>query len=573
MNERRSVRTLPTRLRRLPASVGLVTVALVTIPAPGVHAATLTVTTLADSGPGSFRQAVLDANASAGTDVIDLTGLAGTIALTGGWVQITDSVQITGPGAPTLTIDAGGGLIGLEVIAAAPIRVSISGVRVSGATAAGGRAIDSTNASLTLDGVQAVGNGRGVYVSAFDDPANTVVIRDSVVSGNTQNGGLVVANTVAGSAVTIERTTIADNRAPGGFGAGILLSGAADVTVADSTVARNVAGTEGGGVEVVYSTGRTLITRSSIVGNTAGTSGGGIYLAATSRPVEIANSTVAGNIALGPLGGGGIHADDGAALTLRTATVVGNSAGATGGGLYVDHGTVTIDSSILAGNSAAAGVEDLGPAVGPTFELAYSLVQRAAAVPVVDLAGSFVGIDPLLEAFDATTGTASPSAGSPVLEAGNPADLADPSDQLGRPRRFNRLDMGAVERQALPVYPPAFGLVEPAITAVDGAPIAGGIGVTSAPSPVLSGTGRPGAQIVVYTADRSAPIGPAPPSGVPVCSAIVGADGTWSCRLADLPTGGYDLVPYATSGGSAVTGPTVHVLVSIATAEILPATE
>ena len=33
----------------------------------GISAATLTVTTTADSGPGSLRQAILDSNASAGT--------------------------------------------------------------------------------------------------------------------------------------------------------------------------------------------------------------------------------------------------------------------------------------------------------------------------------------------------------------------------------------------------------------------------------------------------------------------------------------------------------------------------
>ena len=47
--------------------------------------ATLTVTNLNDSGAGSLRQAVFDANTLAGSDTIDFTaGLSGTIVLTSG---------------------------------------------------------------------------------------------------------------------------------------------------------------------------------------------------------------------------------------------------------------------------------------------------------------------------------------------------------------------------------------------------------------------------------------------------------------------------------------------------------
>ena len=53
-----------------------------------VRAATITVTNTADSGPGSLR-AVL-ASASNG-DIIDATGVSGTITLTGGQLLITNS--------------------------------------------------------------------------------------------------------------------------------------------------------------------------------------------------------------------------------------------------------------------------------------------------------------------------------------------------------------------------------------------------------------------------------------------------------------------------------------------------
>src|SRR5262249_12683391 len=56
------------------------------------------VTTLADSGPGSLRAAVAQANAHPGADAIVFeSGLAGTIALTGGELDVTDDLKINGP--------------------------------------------------------------------------------------------------------------------------------------------------------------------------------------------------------------------------------------------------------------------------------------------------------------------------------------------------------------------------------------------------------------------------------------------------------------------------------------------
>ena len=66
---------------------------------------TFQVTTLADAGPGSLRAAVAGANAHAGADTIDFQpGLTGTIALTGGQLDVTDHLTITGPRADKLTV-------------------------------------------------------------------------------------------------------------------------------------------------------------------------------------------------------------------------------------------------------------------------------------------------------------------------------------------------------------------------------------------------------------------------------------------------------------------------------------
>jgi hypothetical protein len=67
---------------------------------------TFTVTNTDDSGAGSLRQAILDANANPGPDVIDATGVSGTIIINPAnyFLVITDDVTINGPGQANLTI-------------------------------------------------------------------------------------------------------------------------------------------------------------------------------------------------------------------------------------------------------------------------------------------------------------------------------------------------------------------------------------------------------------------------------------------------------------------------------------
>src|SRR5262249_44175592 len=64
---------------------------------------TFTVTNLLDTGAGSLRAAVAAANANPGADTIDFA-TTGTIALTSGQLDITDSLTINGPGADALTV-------------------------------------------------------------------------------------------------------------------------------------------------------------------------------------------------------------------------------------------------------------------------------------------------------------------------------------------------------------------------------------------------------------------------------------------------------------------------------------
>ncbi len=68
----------------------------------GLQAATITVTSINDNGPGSFRQAIIDA---APGDVIDFD-VTGTIILAAR-ILIDKDLQIIGPGMDELAISGG----------------------------------------------------------------------------------------------------------------------------------------------------------------------------------------------------------------------------------------------------------------------------------------------------------------------------------------------------------------------------------------------------------------------------------------------------------------------------------
>src|SRR5690349_20387724 len=71
------------------------------------RAASLTVTNTNDSGPGSLRQAIADAQS--GDTITFASGLHGqTISLTSGQLAISRDLTINGPGAGQLAISAGG---------------------------------------------------------------------------------------------------------------------------------------------------------------------------------------------------------------------------------------------------------------------------------------------------------------------------------------------------------------------------------------------------------------------------------------------------------------------------------
>ncbi|MEA2731009.1 MAG: hypothetical protein QOF70_5484, partial [Acetobacteraceae bacterium] len=88
------------------------------------------VTTNADSGSGSLRQALIDA-CSGSIITFDMSQVVSPIILTSGVLGSTQDVTISGPGASQLTITANDTSDIFQATAASPIVVSISGLTLS----------------------------------------------------------------------------------------------------------------------------------------------------------------------------------------------------------------------------------------------------------------------------------------------------------------------------------------------------------------------------------------------------------------------------------------------------------
>lgn len=154
------------------------------------------VTNLNDSGVGSFRQAIQDANSHAGADTITFN-VAGTIDLTSGALPaITGKVDIQGntapgyAGAPVVEINCNGfgGLqfnktaTGSALRSLAIVDASSAGVTLNGA---GSMLITGNYIGVDLDGTTADGNdGDGL---ALNHSSNNTIV-SNVISANSGNG-------------------------------------------------------------------------------------------------------------------------------------------------------------------------------------------------------------------------------------------------------------------------------------------------------------------------------------------------------------------------------------------------
>lgn len=159
-----------------------------------------------DTGAGSLRQLLTDAGNG---DVLDLSGLSGTITLTSGELVIDKTLTLEGPEGAVLTIDADGS--GRVFSIAAGVTVELSHLNITGGSAVNGGGIDNAG-DLTLSNVtvynnSATGDGGGIYNTG------TLNITNSTLSANSAgNSGGGIFSSAAGN-LTITHGTLSDNGA------------------------------------------------------------------------------------------------------------------------------------------------------------------------------------------------------------------------------------------------------------------------------------------------------------------------------------------------------------------------
>jgi len=393
--------------------------------------ATLTVTNLADSGPGTLRDRIA---AAAPGDTVTF-GVLGTVLLNSELV-ISKSMNVYG---------YGGGLAGVSGNHSSRVFNLTSGSIIFLNLAIIDGRVVGTNGAAGHNGQDVYGGGVLIANGA------SVLMLECMVSNNVVMGGQPGTGTSGGNGsggglgnlgtLSLNTCLVVSNYALGGsggavggggqgYGGGLYTDGSLDVP--GSTIYGNIAtGAPGGG------------------GNGSG-AGGGIYI--NSGTTTISSSTIISNSAasLGPDSGGGIQ--NYGTLTIRDSTIVGNQAdvggGITGGNIF---------NTILAGNSAGTGSDGSGNITSSD----YNLIQNTSGITFSGTTThNITGLDPKLGPLRFNYGQAlsfdllilAPLPGSSVIDQGKNFYV---SDQRGFSRPYDTLllntaggngaDIGAVE--------------------------------------------------------------------------------------------------------------------------------
>ncbi len=330
------------------------------------------------------------------------------ILLENGELLVTSEVNIEGPGADLLTLNANqqSRLMTIDDGTATDHNVSIAGITFTG------------------------GNG----------------VSEQAVNLENNRGGCIFTK----EPLQLKKTVVTECQSSvDGGGLGSLN---AEISISESVISQNRTAFKGGGVK--SQGGELVITQSSITGNRANRSiyaGGGIQV--TSTPLHITNSTISGNHArAGATGGISIYFNTD--LTVLNSTVVNNS----GGGIHTRRAShVNIKNSIIANN--ADGDCDLSQ-VSDNSVIIFNLDTDGSC----DVFGNnhITVEDPMLEPlanFGGFTPTHRPLPGSPVIDSGG-NQVCSAQDQRGVPRPQDGdndfkpdCDIGAVEYTLCEVVP------------------------------------------------------------------------------------------------------------------------
>ncbi|MES2657167.1 MAG: choice-of-anchor Q domain-containing protein [Verrucomicrobiota bacterium] len=347
------------------------------------NAAILTVTSLADAGPGTLRGQIA---AAAPGDTINFS-VTGTITLPDDTdIPIAKNLTITGPGAGSLTVKRTN--YGVTIFNISSGIVGISGLTLSGGGGASGGAIHMTGGTVTIASTTLSENG-GDIGGAIHVSGGTLAVTDSTLSNNQagNSGGAIAV--VLGGTLTVKRCTISDNRA---YKAGGGIANFGTATIEDSTISGNIVplGPLNGFAGGILNYSFMIIRNCTISGNRS--------------------ESVSGT---GLTGGGGIRNFD--VLTIANSTITNNFADKAGG--IMNEGPLDLSNTILAGNI----VSGYGPDI---------LSEGSTGT------NNIVGQDPKIGPLANNGGPTLTHAllvGSPAIDAGDPAfdGTNVPYDQRG----------------------------------------------------------------------------------------------------------------------------------------------
>jgi len=292
------------------------------------------VTSNADSGPNTLRQAI--------ADVADGGDITFKLLATNEQITLLSPLTIN----KSLTID-GDNLLGSGVDV--EVWQDGDGIRIFHiTTAAGGKTIEFKNMEIN-EGVGTAPGGGAILCEAGTLNVDNVVFfgNEAEGTGATDGGGAIHA---ISTTCNISNSTF-DGNYSAKDGGGMYVSDGSNCNITNSTFGTNTSDNDGGGMLVKGSD--VTITGCTFSDNEAGAAGGGIKGVDDSGLIII-NSTFSGNQANG--GDGGAISASGGTLNMNFTTVSGNTATTYGGGIDLFAASLlTIQNCMLGNNTAATG--------------------------------------------------------------------------------------------------------------------------------------------------------------------------------------------------------------------------